>query len=103
MSEDLRAIACNLAVDESACAKGALAYIQNLSNGRARILVRSRSGRWIEAWKPIKVLANFRFRTVPEHSPLFCRLGRAFNSQFISEEYLQSLALHGAGQDISLR
>jgi hypothetical protein len=94
---DKRAIACNLEKAESSAVRGALAYIVTLAHERARVLVRSRGGRWIEKWVAIKNLGNFRLRTIPKESPIHDRLPDYSGSS------LEVLASHGAGQNLKFR
>ena len=66
---DKYAIACNLKEANSACAKGSRAYVEQCVMDRVQVIIRSRSGRWIEVWKSIKLLENFRLKTIPpEHT-----------------------------------
>lgn len=74
----LRVVQCNLAVPTKTAVEGARCYLVNLNpgNGSERILVliRSRSGRWIEKWENIRRLHNFRAKTVPAGHPLYGHL-----------------------------
>lgn len=75
---ELRRIACNYAESTKSASKGGLAFVL-LPNGgnvhdRLFVLSRSRSGRWIRKWESIKVLKNFRSKTVPQESPLYDKL-----------------------------
>jgi len=69
---DRRVIQCNLTRGQSTASAGARAYVvlTNPGGGSDRIVVllRSRSGRWIEKWQDIRTLENFRVKTIPvEH------------------------------------
>lgn len=99
--QDERVIACNTACTSPDCSKGSLAYVMQLDWGsRARIVVKSRSGRWIVKWISITKLANFRFKTLPLESPV--RKRYAICSVFTDAE-LKELSANGAGQGILLR
>lgn len=78
MSSDLRVIACNYKESISAVRKGALCYMLNSNPGnggeRVNLLIRSRSGRWIEKWENVKRLGQFRMKTVPPEHPQYERL-----------------------------
>lgn len=69
-------IACNYSVTTNIAIRGAKAYIvlPNPGNDNKRIvlLVRSRSGRWVRKWENIRILNNFRLKTLPpEHHMYF--------------------------------
>lgn len=77
---DRRFIACNYSCATSIAAEGALAFVApqvggNLrrSNGqpRVRLTVRSRSGRWVQRWEPMRNLTNFRLKTIPPGHPRY--------------------------------
>lgn len=73
---DRKIISCNLAVPTKTARKGAKAILGvtsggALGDGRAQLLIRSRGGRYIEKWEPIKRLTNFRIQTLPPESPLY--------------------------------
>lgn len=72
---DRRVVQCNYAAPVSAAPAGARAYLvrPNPGNGddRVVILVRSRSGRWVEKWEDIRRLENFRCKTLPPGHPLY--------------------------------
>ncbi len=72
---DRRVIQCNLTTSQKTAAKGARAYAISTNPGggadRIVILLRSRSGRWIEKWQDIRTLANFRVKTLPIGHPLY--------------------------------
>jgi hypothetical protein len=70
---------------------------------RIRLLVRSRSGRWIYKWLKISGLANFRFKTVSGDSPLRVQVSEYVTDQFFTEDDLAGLAKRGAGQGVELR
>lgn len=78
MSGDLHRIACNYSESTRTASKGSLAYVLMPNGGnvhnRLFILSRSRSGRWIRKWESIKILTNFRIKTIPVDSPLYKRL-----------------------------
>lgn len=75
---DRRVVQCNLTVPTSAAARGARAYVVlvNRGNGsdRIEILLRSRSGRWVEKWEDIRHLDHFRAKTIPFGHPIYGRL-----------------------------
>lgn len=69
---DRRVVQCNYTEATAIAAKGARAYVSlsNPGNGSDRIVVvvRSRGGRWVRKWEDIRVLGNFRAKTLPaEH------------------------------------
>jgi len=72
---DRRVVQCNLVAGQSTAAAGARAYVvlANPGGGSDRIVVllRSRSGRWIEMWQDIRTLGNFRVKTIPAGHPLY--------------------------------
>jgi hypothetical protein len=99
----LRAVACNVAATKSYASRGAIAYLMRLSGDRAKVLVRSRGGRWIQRWTKIAGLANFRFKTVPVGHSLQDQIGQAMSAKYLTEADLAALAARGAGQNRSLR
>ena len=103
MSDDLQVIACNSTVDEAEFSRGSLAYVQLLASDRARVLIRSRSGRWIETWRAINTLGNFRIKLLPLEHPLYSRVGEVGSPEFFSEESVAVLIRAGAGQGLRLR
>lgn len=76
--DDLRVTVCNYAVAINSVPQSAKAYVllHNPGGGgdRLYILVKSRSGRWIEKWEDRRRLTNFREKTVPPQHPLYERL-----------------------------
>jgi len=70
---DRRAIACNYRESTNVAAAGALAYISNTNFDnaaeRVELLVRSRSGHWIQKWQNTRRLTNFRVVTIPPEHP----------------------------------
>ena len=100
---DLRAIACNVAVASPGVSVGALAYIVQLSGDRAKVRVRSRSGRWIERWLPFTALANFRFKTIPPSHSQFDRITPVGAPEYFTDADLAILAARGSGQGLTLR
>jgi hypothetical protein len=71
---DRRVVQCNYKRGKPYAAEGARAYMRFGLPGlpdRAPVLVRSRSGRWIEHWEALDNLENFRFKTLPEEHPLY--------------------------------
>lgn len=90
---DLRVIACNLRDPTSTAGKGALAYVLRTNPGgghdRIVILVRSRSGRWVEKREAMSRLCNFRLKTLPPDSPRFW--DRAGDGNAPGEESLEQL------------
>ena len=89
---DIRAIACNIVSERPAYSMGSLAYVVQLSNDRARILVRSRGNRWIRCWVPIVQLTSFRFRKIPPEHPLYERIVEIGSPEFFSDSDLTALA-----------
>lgn len=92
--EDRWVIQCNYAESTSAIPTGARAYVIYLNRGgghdRINVLVRSRSGRWIEKWEDRRRLTNFRAKTLPPDHPLYSndRLHPADNewaAEFLAE------------------
>lgn len=71
---DRRVVQCNYTEPASAVASGARAYLLRPNPGsgdeRIVILVRSRSGRWVEKWEDIRRLGNFRCKTLPPEHPM---------------------------------
>src|SRR4051794_36377440 len=66
-------IACNYLEATSACRRGALAFVSQATGGdigRVRVLARSRGGRWVCRWEPLRLLGNFRPKTLPAGHPL---------------------------------
>lgn len=88
-AEDRRAIACNIRVPTATAVEGALAYVlwTNPGNGNDRLplLIRSRSGRWIEKWEDMRRLDNFRLKTLPPEHPLYDRLDWRPNESVLAE------------------
>lgn len=69
-------IVCNLAVPTATARKGAAAILGPTSggaigDGRVLLYIRSRGGRLISKWEPIKRLTNFRVKTLAEGNPLY--------------------------------
>lgn len=77
-TEDRRVIACNVLVPTSTASAGSLAYVRSTNPGggsdRIALLIRSRSGRWIEKWEDMRRLGNFRLKVLPPEHPLHDRL-----------------------------
>jgi hypothetical protein len=73
-TEDKRVIQCNLREPTKVFARGARAYVVLANPGNAHdritILGRSRRGKWVEKWEPIKRLDNFRAKPLPPEHPL---------------------------------
>jgi hypothetical protein len=69
-----RIVQCNYVTGTRVASLGARAYVVRANpggcNDRILVLARSRGGRWIEKWESIKVLGNFRIRTMPDARPL---------------------------------
>ena len=101
---DQQVIACNYTEPTSVAAGGALAYVVPQLGGnlpeRVRVLVRSRSGRWVEKWEAIWRLDNFRLKTLPPDHP---RYGdeRLWPDTVITEQDVAALAL--ARAEVALR
>lgn len=72
---DRKVIQCNYRVATHAIAEGARAYVVYFNAGgghdRLKVLVRSRSGRWIETWVDRRRLADFRVKTLPPEHPMY--------------------------------
>lgn len=72
---DRRAIQCNLTASQKTGVKDARAYVILANPGnysdRIEILLRSRGGRWIQKWQSIRLLADFRIKTIPIGHPLY--------------------------------
>lgn len=72
---DRRMLACNYLESTSVAAKGALAYVLLQFGGnlpdRIRVLVRSRSGRWVEKWESVRRLGSPRLETLPPGHPRY--------------------------------
>lgn len=103
MGADLRAVACNVVDSSGSIWRGSLAYVMQLSGDRVRLLVRCRSGRWIQKWQKISDAANFRFKAISPSSPLAARIGHAVTAEFFTQPDLEALASRGAGQGLRLR
>ena len=98
-----KVIACNIVLARSTCSRGSLAYSTRMASGgdRARVLVRSRSSRWITCWVPISQLGNFRFKLLPNDHPRRSRIGQG--GEFFTNDDLVAIAQRGAGQGLQLR
>jgi hypothetical protein len=72
---DRRVIQCNIAVGTKTAVQGARCYVLWLNPGwdneRLSLLIRSRSGRWIQKWERIENLTGFRVKTIPPEHPLY--------------------------------
>lgn len=70
---DKRVIACNYLEAVSVASKGALCYVVGTAGDAENIelLIRSRSGRWIQKWERLKRIGNFRFKTLPPEHPRY--------------------------------
>jgi len=82
--DEITAIACNYAAGTSIARTGARCYLLWRTGGdnrRAKVLVKSRGGRWVAKWEPIVMLDHFRFVRVPsagaEYATLKERTGGA--------------------------
>lgn len=66
MSSDVWAVAVNMRADSNRWVAGALAYVLQMSGDGAngKVLVRSRSGRWIRVWVKMSMLTNPRVKWV---------------------------------------
>lgn len=75
MDMDRTVIQCNYTDGTNVASSGARAYVIGDDNGggyeRWRLLVRSRSGRWVEKWENAKRLNDFRLKTLPPEHPLY--------------------------------
>jgi hypothetical protein len=71
---DNRVIQCNFMGETASIARGARSYVMLTNpgggNDRIKILVRSRSGRWISRWESLLVLDNFRPKVMAQQNPL---------------------------------
>ena len=70
MTNDIRVIACNIAISDSVFSPGALCYVVNGNPGwggetSIEVYGRSRSGRWVRKWIRTRRLFNFRLKQVP--------------------------------------
>jgi hypothetical protein len=78
MVRETKQICCNYRDASLVARRGAQAWVLNpdydRGSDRILILVRSRSGRWIEKWEFMKGLTNFRLKTVVPEDPLSCRM-----------------------------
>ena len=76
--QDIQVIVCNYRTGTSECAKGALAFVRyaywGMGAERVNLLVRSRSGRFIEKIEAMWRLESFRYKTLPPQHPLYNRL-----------------------------
>ena len=75
---DRYAVVCNYREGTGTSRKGGKAYLADWhwSGGgyeRVRVVARSRGGRWITKWEPVKRLTRFRATTVPAASPDYAR------------------------------
>ena len=73
---DRFAIICNIAQPTKTAVAGAKAYLGITSggamgDGRFNLYIRSRGGRHIEKWEPLKRLSNFRLITLPFGHPFY--------------------------------
>lgn len=73
---DRPVLVCNYAEPTSACPAGAKAYVVRLyyrgpKPHRAKIVARSRSGRWIETIENLKRLRDFRVKAIPPEHPRY--------------------------------
>lgn len=75
---EFAAVACNVARETGAAAARARCYVLGVpgSADSASLLIRSRSGRWIEKWERTKLLANVRVVTMVPDNPVAGRLPR---------------------------
>lgn len=100
MSDDKQAVACNYTEATSIAAVGALCYVCGWDDGspaeRLKILVRSRSGRWVQKWEAARRLGNFRIKTLPPAHPLY-NDDRIFMGY--AEEVLSRIAPKGNGDE----
>lgn len=71
---DVFAVACNFREGTKIVRDGARAYLGTWQAGngneRIRIFARSRGGRWVTIWAPIRKLTNFRSTTIPVGHPM---------------------------------
>jgi hypothetical protein len=96
---DKRVIACNLTERTREGAVGSLAYVLGVPGdpSRVRVLLRSRSGRWITKWESLSRLGNFRLKTLPpahgRHAdvPALDELGHASLERLATAKALTSL------------
>jgi len=102
-SSEFRVIACNMVQATAYCTRGALVYVTQVTQGRLKVLVRSRGLRWVQVWVPIGSLANFRFKTIPPQHTLHSRLNNIASPQFFGDDNLAAISALGAGQGLDLR
>jgi hypothetical protein len=73
--DDMQVVKCSYSRSTKVCAKNASAYLclTNPGNGNDRIVViaRSRSGRWVMKWEPIRNLERFRCKNLPSDHPRY--------------------------------
>jgi hypothetical protein len=74
IDRDLRKITCNMVEARSVYAAGARAYVLWTAGGRLRVLIRSRSGRWVERWVAPSFVRDVRATTIPPRHTLYARL-----------------------------
>jgi hypothetical protein len=96
-----RVLVCNYREGTSIAAPGARAYFSLGLPGlpdRAYLLVRSRSGRWVQKWENVKRLCNFRFTQMQPEHPMYADTRIA---DYLTDDTLQRLqwafAEHGWG------
>ncbi len=76
VAAECKVVQCNLRIDTATCRTGARAYLTgslDVVGRRARILARSRSGRWVLRWEGLSHLHNFRIKTLTAQDPLWER------------------------------
>ena len=64
---DRYAVCCNYAVGTNVAREGAQAWLSPFTRGdpsHVRLIVRSRSGRWVCKWERLTRLKNFRAKTI---------------------------------------
>ena len=71
-SDDRLAVVCNLIDGGSYCRDGSLCYVTQVNDDRVQVVVRSRSGRWIQRWTSIKNIRNARTKTITPKNQFYC-------------------------------
>ena len=86
-----RVLMCNYREGTSIVPPGARAYFSLGLPGmpeRAYLLVRSRSGRWVQKWENVRHLCNFRFREMQPEHPLY---GDTRIADYLTDDQLRRL------------
>jgi hypothetical protein len=99
------AIACNASTATSIFSKGAAAFVVDYSTDRARLPIRSRSGRWVRAWVSLNNVVNFRLKNIPKEHSLFQQLsgygsGGLFSSDDLAVVINRAASRHGKSSSL---